>query len=193
MWRASVCGRRSSKSHRPERARRRCCREWRPGTRRTGPQLLPAAEGLCEVAGMEHPSTSAEITAAFLATMSLLHSAVRLSRRHRQSLAVGAIIAVRVSENPPRLRSHMPRGKQLDPSILQAALAGLEFQRQRLDQQIAKVEGLLAPARRKPTAAQEPAKPRRTMSLAARRRISAAQKRRWAQLKKSQQAKKLAK
>lgn len=87
----------------------------------------------------------------------------------------------------------MPRGKQLDPSILQAALAGLEFQRQRLDQQIAKVEGLLAPARRKPTAAQEPAKPRRTMSLAARRRISAAQKRRWAQLKKSQQAKKLAK
>jgi hypothetical protein len=72
--------------------------------------------------------------------------------------------------------------------ILEAALAGLEFQRQRVDQQIAQVRSLLRPAPKKRTA-QAPAKPRRTMSAGARRRISAAQKKRWAALKKAQQGK----
>ena len=33
----------------------------------------------------------------------------------------------------------MPRSKQLDPSILEAALTGLEAQRKRIDEQIANV------------------------------------------------------
>jgi hypothetical protein len=84
----------------------------------------------------------------------------------------------------------MPRGKRLDPSVLQAALEGLEFHRQRVDQQIAKVRTLLLPRAKRPAAvAQAPPKPKRRISLAGRRRIAAAQRKRWAALKKAQQAK----
>jgi hypothetical protein len=73
--------------------------------------------------------------------------------------------------------------------ILEAALVGLEFQRQRVDERIAQVRTLLPPAPSKSAAvAQVPAKPRRTMSAAARRRISAAQKKRWAEFKAKQVA-----
>lgn len=83
----------------------------------------------------------------------------------------------------------MPRRKRLDPSILQAALDGLELQRQRLDQQISQVGAMLGP-RKRGTAAKAPGWPRRTLSLAARRRIAAAQRKRWAEWKKkSKQAK----
>lgn len=37
----------------------------------------------------------------------------------------------------------MPRGKRLDPRILEAALVGLEAQRQRTDEQIVQVRALL--------------------------------------------------
>ena len=77
----------------------------------------------------------------------------------------------------------MPRRKRLDRSILQAALEGLELERQRLDQRIAQVKGLLGPKKRA-AVAQAPAKPRRKMSLAGRKRIAAAQRKRWAEYKK---------
>jgi hypothetical protein len=83
----------------------------------------------------------------------------------------------------------MPRGKRLDPAVLQAALEGLEFQRQRADQQIAQVRSLLRPAPRKRAVAQAPAKPRPRMSLAGRKRIAAAQRKRWAEVKAKQAAK----
>ena len=84
----------------------------------------------------------------------------------------------------------MPRGKRLDPAVLQAALEGLEFQRQRVDQQMAQVRSLLRPATKKRAVAQAPAKARPTMSLAGRKRIATAQRKRWAEYKKKQQAKK---
>jgi hypothetical protein len=83
----------------------------------------------------------------------------------------------------------MPRRKQLNPAILQAALEGLEAQHQRVELQIAQVRSLLRPAPRKRAVAQAPAKPRPRMSLAGRKRIAAAQRKRWAEYKKAQQEK----
>ena len=77
--------------------------------------------------------------------------------------------------------------------ILNAALAGLELQKSKIDAQIAHVRGLLGkrgpgrpPASAAPAAAAAAgAKPkRRTLSAAARKRIAAAQKKRWAEFRK---------
>jgi virulence-associated protein VagC len=76
----------------------------------------------------------------------------------------------------------MPRGKLLDATVLQAALEGLELQRQRVEAQIAQVRSLAAP-RRGPIAAPAAAKPTRIISAAGRKRIAEAQRRRWAALK----------
>jgi len=80
----------------------------------------------------------------------------------------------------------------LDPAVLQAALEGLELQRQRLDQQIAQVKAMLSqPARKRAAVVKESPRPRRRLSSPARKRIAAAQKKRWAEFKKkSRQAKK---
>ena len=87
----------------------------------------------------------------------------------------------------------MPRGKRLNPAVLQAALEGLQSQRQRVDQQMAQVRSLLRPEPKKRAAtAQAPAKPRPRLSLGARKRIAAAQRKRWAEFK-ARQAPKAAK
>lgn len=78
--------------------------------------------------------------------------------------------------------------------ILQAALQGLEAQRQKLDEQIAQVRGMLGqrvgrPPKESPAetqAAQSDTRGRRTLSSEARKRIAAAQKKRWANYRKSQ-------
>ncbi len=76
----------------------------------------------------------------------------------------------------------MPKGKSLDAGILSAALEGLELQKQRLEQQIAEVRRLLgARTRRAAAVAVEAKKPRRSLSAAARKRIAAAQRKRWAE------------
>ena len=82
----------------------------------------------------------------------------------------------------------MPRGKRLDPAVLQAALEGLESRLQRVDEQMAQVRSLLRPAPRKRAVAQAPAKPQRKLSLAARKRTAAAQRKRWAEFKAKQAA-----
>ncbi len=83
----------------------------------------------------------------------------------------------------------MPRHKtqQLDPTIVEAAVSGLETQRNKLDEQIAQVRALLrrgSPGRprhaNESEFEQEPQRHRRKMSAAARKRIAAAQKKRWA-------------
>jgi hypothetical protein len=84
----------------------------------------------------------------------------------------------------------MARGKSMaDTTLLAAALEGLELQRARIDEQIRKVKALLGHGRAKPATAPAAAadeKPvRRKLSKAARRRISAAQKQRWAQYRKT--------
>jgi hypothetical protein len=81
-------------------------------------------------------------------------------------------------------------------SLLAAALEGMELQRQRIDEQIQEVRSLLGktPGRRgRPPGSTNGAAKTRTspsvkrarLSTAARKRIAAAQKRRWAEYRKS--------
>jgi hypothetical protein len=80
-----------------------------------------------------------------------------------------------------------------NPSLLAAALEGLELQRQRIDEQIKEVRVMLGQVRAKRekaamAAATKPAvakRPARRLSPAARKRIAAAQKRRWAEYRKA--------
>lgn len=78
--------------------------------------------------------------------------------------------------------------------ILEAALQGLELQRQKLDDQIAQVRSLLGrrvgrPPKSGGSAASAVAagssSPKRMLSEEARKRIAAAQKRRWAAFRKT--------
>ena len=72
---------------------------------------------------------------------------------------------------------------QLDPSILTAALHGLELQKERLESQIAEVRSLLGGRATKTVRApQEQGEPRakRKVSASARKRMAAAQRKRWA-------------
>ena len=83
----------------------------------------------------------------------------------------------------------MPRtaNTMQDPSLLAAALEGLELQKRRIEDQIQEVRLLLGKGtgrRGRPPAAGRKRGPGR-MSAAARKRIAAAQKRRWAEYRKS--------
>ena len=87
------------------------------------------------------------------------------------------------------------RGVATDPSLLQAALEGLEAQRSRIEEQIQQVRAMLGHKRRgRPPvgatgleSAAKPERKRRVLSAAARKRIAAAQKKRWANFRKSEQ------
>ncbi len=71
-------------------------------------------------------------------------------------------------------------------SLLNAALEGLELQKQRIEEQIREVRTLLgqgAARRGRPPAQHKSGNGR--LSTAARKRIAAAQKRRWAEYRKS--------
>ncbi len=77
----------------------------------------------------------------------------------------------------------MPRQKEItNRALLQAAVEGLEAQRQRVEELIAEIKSRLGTqqpqTRRK--AAGTPVKKKRRMSAEARKRISDAQKKRWA-------------
>lgn len=71
--------------------------------------------------------------------------------------------------------------QNLTPEILTAALQGLEAQRARLDARIGAVRRMLGARTQEPAAAAKAARPRRKMSAAARSRIGAAAKKRWAE------------
>ena len=81
--------------------------------------------------------------------------------------------------------------------ILEAALQGLEAQRQKLDEQIAQVRAMMGQRSGRTTknargqngggeAKRAGGKKRRNLSAEARKRIAAAQKKRWADFRKSQ-------
>jgi hypothetical protein len=86
----------------------------------------------------------------------------------------------------------------LTPDVLQAALEGLEAQKQRIDEQLQQVRSMLgvgAPRRGRPPKSAEVAtvsepsrkrRKRRALSAEARARISAAQKKRWSATKRNQ-------
>ena len=91
----------------------------------------------------------------------------------------------------------MPKGVRStvkDSSLLQAALLGLEAQKQKIEEQISQVQGMLGKRRGRPPASAKAEPPekkpagRRTLSAAARKRIAAAQKRRWAEFRKGKAA-----
>ncbi len=80
--------------------------------------------------------------------------------------------------------------------ILEAALQGLEAQRNRLDEQIGQVRGMLGGRGGRPAKTHSAktiaspastARKKRTLSPEARKRIAAAQKKRWAAFRKSQE------
>ena len=80
----------------------------------------------------------------------------------------------------------------MDASLLQAALEGLEQQRLELDKKITTVRTMLGVRTAAAAAAPAAPKRKRILSRAARKRISDAQKRRWA-LAKAKAAAKAAK
>lgn len=86
----------------------------------------------------------------------------------------------------------MARGRRraIDPKVLEAALVGLEFKRERLDEQIAEVRRLVAgrSPSKAATAPAETVRKKRRMSEAALKRIAAAQKKRWAEWRKRRKA-----
>jgi hypothetical protein len=80
----------------------------------------------------------------------------------------------------------MPRAKLAgNLSLLGAALTGLEAQKQRLEGQIQQVRALLGKRRGRPPGRAKPSG-KRQLSAAARKRISLAQRRRWAAYRQRQ-------
>jgi hypothetical protein len=83
----------------------------------------------------------------------------------------------------------MPKPSLPDSLLLAAAVEGLELQRNQLDEQIMLVKAMLGrgrPGRIAQSGGSAPRKrQRRQLSAAARARISAAQKKRWAKYHKS--------
>lgn len=79
-----------------------------------------------------------------------------------------------------------------DPVLLQAALEGFELQRQRIDEQISQLRALLgkrkSPTTDVTTVEAEPGRSRKKLSVAGRKRIAAAQKKRWAEFRKTASA-----
>ena len=79
----------------------------------------------------------------------------------------------------------MPTPK-LTTEIVNAAILGMEAQKEKLDAKIAELRTWLTGGPSEPVAAAEPATPkRRKMSAAARKRIGDAQRKRWAASKKA--------
>src|ERR1044072_3549742 len=76
----------------------------------------------------------------------------------------------------------MPTQK-LSPEIIQAAIEGFESQKLRIDEQIAELRHLLKGDHTAPSGATESRRPTRKMSAAARKRIAAAQRARWAKVR----------
>lgn len=78
----------------------------------------------------------------------------------------------------------MPRQKKgINAAVLQAALEGLDLRKKQVEEKIAVVRSMLGSPAKAPAARGAEAKPKRKLSKAARKRISRAQKRRWALLK----------
>ena len=80
----------------------------------------------------------------------------------------------------------MSRNSKLvsDSSLLEAALEGLEIQRQRIEDQMREVRSLLGKRRAATNPETMPLR-KRQLSSAARKRIAAAQKKRWAEYRKT--------
>jgi hypothetical protein len=80
----------------------------------------------------------------------------------------------------------MPRGKSSnDPDMLAMALVGYEIEKKKIDEKIKELRAKLGGGKAAPAAKAAPATKRRKLSAAARKRISLAQKKRWAEQRKA--------
>ncbi len=77
----------------------------------------------------------------------------------------------------------MPKGNHIDAETLRAALIGYQHEQSMIEEKIAELTRKLAGKAVNPQTAGTP-KAKRHMSAAGRRRIAAAQRKRWAELKK---------
>lgn len=76
----------------------------------------------------------------------------------------------------------MPRGRTTqDPNILAMALIGYEMERQKIDEKIRQIRAKLGKGG---AGGEKGPRKKRTLSVAARKRIAAAQRRRWAEHRK---------
>ncbi len=71
----------------------------------------------------------------------------------------------------------------VDRSLLEAALAGYVYQRDQIDLKVAEIRQLMGTGVKRPTG--EVTKPKRGMSAAGRARVAAAQRKRWAEQKRT--------
>ena len=83
----------------------------------------------------------------------------------------------------------MPRGKAVlhtpDHTTLQMALVGYELERERINTKISEIQSLLGTAKTAGASSAGAGEPRkRVLSVAARKRIAAAQRKRWAEHRK---------
>lgn len=72
-----------------------------------------------------------------------------------------------------------------DPVVLEAALEGLELQKRRIEVQISEIRSRLGKRPRKSLEVPSAAQKRRILSPEARKRIAAAQRKRWAEYRKT--------
>ena len=72
---------------------------------------------------------------------------------------------------------------KLTTEVLNAAVLGFEAQKRRIDEQIAEIRQTLGGGPKTNTATQEAPRPKGKVSAAARRRMAAAQRKRWAAIK----------
>src|SRR5262249_55232846 len=85
----------------------------------------------------------------------------------------------------------MPRGRQLDRDLLEAALVGFEQKQAEIDRRIVELRTMLDGRGPQPAAATPKIRrKRRKMSAAARKRIGDAARARWAEFRANQSAKK---
>lgn len=82
------------------------------------------------------------------------------------------------------------RTTTFDPTLLEAALEGLELQKKRIEEQIQGVKRMLGKRGKAPVKVEAPvvtpvAAKKRELSSSARKRIAAAQKKRWAEYRKT--------
>jgi predicted nucleic acid-binding Zn-ribbon protein len=77
-----------------------------------------------------------------------------------------------------------------DPLVLKAALEGLELQKQRLETQIREVRSRLGRSAKSASEAPNGTTRKRVLSPEARKRIAAAQKKRWAEYRKASNSQK---
>jgi hypothetical protein len=82
----------------------------------------------------------------------------------------------------------MPRDLKIDSSILEAALIGYQHQRDAIDARIAEIRRQIDGEPPQASASEADAPTKRVVGAAGRKRMAAAQRKRWAEFKKAEEA-----